>query len=205
MKQIVLFLLLALSISVYAQDFCVKSFTCLPMDMAARKEQRIDQNGNIAALIRVKTNNEGFTFDGGIMGIVDIKQESGEVFVWVPSHSRKLTIRHPQLGVLRDYYYPIEIEGGKTYELCLSTGIVSAQVSPDINESGFEHSRNVTIYDKEGNPFTLGLLITTTTGAWIRIQKGPDGYEQYSLIDADKNGFTHMTNGKSEIEPLYVK
>ena len=69
----------------------------------------------------------------------------------------------------------------------------------------FDNSYNVTVYDKEGNPYTTGLLITSANGAWIRIQKDLGDYEQYPLKDADKKGFTHMTIGKSEIEPLYIK
>ena len=45
----------------------------------------------------------------------------GEVWVWVPYGSRKITISHQQLGVLRDYRYPVEIEAKRTYEMVLTT------------------------------------------------------------------------------------
>lgn len=206
MKQCIVFFLLFFSVSVYAQNISVKLFTALPQDMTARIEQRKDQNGNIAALIRVKTNHEGFIFEGGFMGIVDTKQEDGEVFVWVPSHSKRLTIIHPEFGILKDYQYPVEIEEGMTYELLLSIRTVSCSPPrPHTNENSSERSRNVTVYDKEGNPYTTGLLITTTNRAWIRIQKGLGDYEQYPLKDADKHEYTYMTTGNSKIEPLYVK
>ena len=176
------------------------------MDMAAKKEQRYDMHGNVAALIRVKTNIVGFSFKGDLMGIVDVKPKDGEIFVWVPRYSRRLTIMHPEYGVLRDYQYPVEIVGGRTYELVISIRKASyADPSPRTNENSSERSCNVTVYDKEGNPYTTGLLITTTNGAWIRIQKGLGDYEQHPLKDADKEEYTYMTTGESKIEPLYVK
>ena len=35
---------------------------------------------------------------------------------------QKLIIQHPDYGVLRDYFYPINIEGGKTYEMLIDIG-----------------------------------------------------------------------------------
>lgn len=205
MKQIVILFLLAFSASVYAQDFAVQSFKALPLDQTARIEQRIDRNGNIAASIRIKTIIHGFSFEEDYWGgIVHIKQEKGEVIVWVPSHSRALTIIHPQFGVL-DYRYPIEIVEGRTYELVLTFHLAFYGPIVDYNDNSFEHSRNVLVYDKEGNQYTTGLFITTAKGAWVRIQTDQSNYEQYFLIESDKEDFTYMTIGKSEIEPLYVK
>ena len=66
-----------------------------------------DQNGEVAALIRVVTPEKGFVFDGGMMGIVGTKQDVGEILVYVPHGIQKITVKHEQLGILRDYYFPI--------------------------------------------------------------------------------------------------
>lgn len=48
----------------------------------------------------------------------------------LPRGARKITIKHDQLGVLRDYRYPIEIEAERTYEMVL----VKNGSSPNISE-----------------------------------------------------------------------
>lgn len=94
----------------------------------------MDQNGNVAALIKIVTSETGFVFDGGSLGIVDSKQKVGEIWVWVPYGSRKITILHQRLGVLRDYRYPIEIESECTYEMVLVTGKVNSYIEEEITE-----------------------------------------------------------------------
>lgn len=137
MKRYILltFILLAF-IGVSAQSISVKSFQSLPMDMTASslEGKRVDQNGDVAALIKVVTTQTGFTFEGGTLGIVDTKQRNGEIWVWVPRASRKITILHQQLGVLRDYRYPIEIEAERTYEMVLSTGKAITTIEEEISE-----------------------------------------------------------------------
>ena len=107
-----------------AQNLSVKSFKALPMDMTASSldGKRIDQNGEVAALIKIVTPEEGFIFDGGTLGIVDTKEETGEIWVWVPRAARKITIGHPQFGMLKNYEYPLTIESERTYEMVLGTG-----------------------------------------------------------------------------------
>ena len=120
----------------FAQNISVKSFNPLPYDGAASSlnGKRIDQNGEVAALIKVVTTETGFTFEGGRLGIVDTKQEAGEIWVWVPRASRKITVKHPQLGVLRDYMFPIEIEAERTYEMVLTTAKVKTVVEDEVRE-----------------------------------------------------------------------
>lgn len=112
------------------QSISVKSFKALPMDMTASslEGKRIDQNGDVAALIKIVTTETGFTFEGGTLGIVDAKQETGELWVWVPRAARKITIKHQKFGVLRDYRYPIEIEAERTYEMVLD---ITKKPGPD--------------------------------------------------------------------------
>ena len=62
------------------------------------------------------------------MGIVKTKQTPGEVWVYIPRGAKKISIKHPQLGVLRDYYFPVAIEPAKTYEMILIAGEVQTVV-----------------------------------------------------------------------------
>ena len=106
------------------------------MDLTASslEGKRIDQNGQVAALIKVVTTETNFTFEGGTLGIVDTKQTPGEVWVWVPRAARKITIKHSKLGVLRDYYYPVEIESERTYEMVLTTAKIETIIKEEVRQ-----------------------------------------------------------------------
>lgn len=121
MKRVVILLLLLSALGATAQNITVKSFKPLPDDNTATTAEgkRIDQNGDVAALIKMVTDESGLNFEGGALGIVDAKHLQGEVWVWVPRSARKITVKHPKLGVLRDYRYPVEIKAGQTYEMVL--------------------------------------------------------------------------------------
>ena len=121
---------------VEAQNIGVTSFKLLENDLTANTTGTMerDQNGEIAALIKVVTTEQGFVFDGGMVGVVKTKHGVGEVWVYVPHGIKKITIQHPQLGVLRDYYFPIAIDKAKTYEMVLSTGKVETVVTHSVNK-----------------------------------------------------------------------
>ena len=106
-----------------AQTMSVKSFKLLPEDKTAvsQEGQRLDWNGNAAALIKIVTKEKGFVFLGGTTGIVDSQQRDGEIWVWVPQGSQQISIRHQSFEELKDYGYPVEIESGRCYELVLDT------------------------------------------------------------------------------------
>ena len=135
-KYLILAIALLAFLMASAQTITVKSFRALPMDMTASslEGKRIDQNGDVAALIKIVTTEKGFSFEGGTLGIVDSKQEKGEVWVWIPRASRKITIKHGDLGVLRDYMFPIEIEAERTYEMVLTTAKIETIVKEEVRE-----------------------------------------------------------------------
>lgn len=129
-KQIIAFLVLVFSaFSGRSQEISVGSFNLLPNDMTVRTAAPVfDANGDLAALIKVVTTAAGFDFDGGSLGIVKVDWQPGEVWVYVPPGARMLTIRHPQLGVLRNYAYPVSIASGNVYELRLVSGEIEVSV-----------------------------------------------------------------------------
>lgn len=53
-KYIILSLLLLLSIAIHAQELTVKSFKENTKDLAARTNQRVDNNGTPCALVKVQ-------------------------------------------------------------------------------------------------------------------------------------------------------
>lgn len=125
-RHLLILLFLLIAIVSYSQDISVRSFKLLDTDLTANTPgtSEVDQNGETAALIKVVTTEKGFSFDCGMLGIVKTKQTPGEIWVYLPLGAQKITIKHPQLGVLRNYYFPTSIEGARTYEMVLTTGKV---------------------------------------------------------------------------------
>ena len=117
MKKLLLIALIAISQSVWADGISVLGFRLLETDLTAntRGTEKRDMNGDKAALIKIVTPEQGFRFDGGSLGIVGTEQKPGELWLYVPPRAQKITISHQVFGVLRDYYYPVSIQGGRTY------------------------------------------------------------------------------------------
>lgn len=113
-----------------AQGIKVSSFRLLETDLTANTSGTMehDQNGEVAALIKVATTQTGFTFDGDNLGIVKAVQKTAEIWVYVPRGTKKITIAHPKLGILRDYYLPIPVEAARTYEMVLVSGVADAAI-----------------------------------------------------------------------------
>lgn len=130
-KCILLILSVLLVSKANAQEISVSSFQLLENDLTANTYGTLqkDHNGEVAALIKIPTTVQGFTFDGGMVGIVKTEQRVGEIWVYVPHGIKRISIFHQQLGHLRDYYFPIPIEKARTYEM----KVVTAQVQTITN------------------------------------------------------------------------
>lgn len=116
-----------------AQQFSVRSFRMLPNDITAYIDPVRDLNGEACALIKIVGENS-FAFSTPL-GIVQRKNDVGEIWLYVPHGSVMLTIKHPQWGVLRDYRFSIPIESRMTYELVIAAPIVVRQpVMPPLEE-----------------------------------------------------------------------
>jgi len=135
MKRTIIIMLFNLfCVLLQAQNINVKSFRMLDNDLTANTNgtYELDQNGEKAALIKVVSNQTGFSFDCGSLGVVKTMQKPSEIWVYVPRGVRRITISHPTLGVLRDYDFPVSIEGARTYEMVLTTDQVETIVKHDV-------------------------------------------------------------------------
>lgn len=110
--------------SMMAQGLKIIDFKLLESDLTATTHgtSKTDQNGETAALIKIVTPERGFIFDGGSLGIVATEEHAGEIWLYVPRRAQKLIVRHPLFGVNRDYFYPIPVEGARTYEMLIDIG-----------------------------------------------------------------------------------
>lgn len=126
--SILLFLfLIALELS--AQNINVKSFHSAPDDMTARVTAPVtDQNGDKCALIKIKTTQTGFAFEGDMMGIEKTVQKVAEIWVYVPFGAKKISIAHQNLGRLDNYKYTEPIKEATVYVMELTTANVRTVV-----------------------------------------------------------------------------
>ena len=178
-SRITLFLsLMICCLAAAAQTLSVTSFKPLPNDLTANIAGTMvkDQNGEVAALIKVVTTQTGFAFEGGMAGIVKTQQRIGEIWVYVPHGIQKISILHQMLGVLRDYYFPCAIEAARTYEMVLASGEVRTVVTQDAGGSYLMLSvepKNAVVYIDEQMQASDG------TGEYIAAL--PYGEHQYRV------------------------
>ncbi len=109
-----LFMLLS-TLTANAQDFQINKFKENLFDLTAASAGVKDRNGDDCALIRFAVQDDNFDFEPNL-GIVKIARKAGEVQLFVPHHTKKITIRHSIFGVLRDYTIPVEIDAKTVYD-----------------------------------------------------------------------------------------
>lgn len=120
-----LLILILIPGTLLSQEFSVKSFYLAETDLTANTQGTMvhDQNGNPCALIKVETTLNGYTFDVGVLGVSEVKRVGGEIWVYIPFGVRKITISHPELGVIRNYAFNTRIDKGRTYILQLNAKV----------------------------------------------------------------------------------
>lgn len=118
-----------ISFTLSSQTISVKSFKVFDNDLDALVNYPLlDQNGEKCAIIKVVTNQQGFVWEAGMLGIVTVEKNTGEYWVYIPHGSKRITIKHERLGILRDYVYPEAIKSATVYEMVLTTGNVTTIV-----------------------------------------------------------------------------
>ena len=131
MKRYLLFLLFfSMQQLMQAQNIVVESFRLDESDLTAITEGTIvmDQYEKKCALIKVETTQTGFSFDVGRLGVRETQQKVGEIWVYVPEGVKRITISHPEFGVLRDYDLGQKLKRAKTYIMKLAIGEVQTMV-----------------------------------------------------------------------------
>lgn len=112
-----------------SQGLAVQSFKKLSSDLDARVNYyKTDQNGDKCAIIKIVTTQKGFSWEGDALGIVKTEYKVGEYWLYVPHGARRLTVKHGELGVLRNYVYPLSVKEATVYELVLKSGNVKTIV-----------------------------------------------------------------------------
>ena len=121
-------MVLLLPLWMQAQQFKVTSFRLLEQDLSAWMNPVRDLNEEACALVKV-VGDRDFVFSSPL-GIVKRREEVGEIWLYLPRGTRKLTIKHPRWGVWRDYAFARVLESRMTYELVLEGPPEKPKVSP---------------------------------------------------------------------------
>ncbi|MYM11042.1 hypothetical protein [Muribaculum intestinale] len=122
-----LVLILCVNSSAWAQRFSVVSFKMLPNDVSAFINPVRDLNDEDCALVKVIAS-EDFAFSTPL-GIVKRIDKTGEIWLYLPRGSKKITIKHPTWGVLRDYAFPGKVVSHMAYELRIEEPVAPITMS----------------------------------------------------------------------------
>ena len=129
-KTLSLLLFVLLATFAYSQNMSVSGFRCLENDISARSAGVTDINGELCALIRVNTPERGFEFTG--CNIEKTEQKNGEIWLFVSTGVKFITIRHRDFGSIMNYPFPESIKSGYCYELKLTTARIRQIVEEQI-------------------------------------------------------------------------
>ncbi len=114
-RLFVMQLLLLFVVSANAQDYQITKFKENLFDLSAASAGVKDRNGDECALIRFAVQDNNFEFEPNL-GVVKMVRKSGEIQLFVPQHTKMITIRHAVFGVLRDYAIPVDIDAKSVYD-----------------------------------------------------------------------------------------
>jgi len=117
LRPYIISILLSCTLPVLSQshDFEVRDFHENMTDLKAASSNVKDINGVVAALIRFAVRDTLFSFEAN-NGIIKRTNEVGEILLYVPVTTKRITIKHPNLGILRDYQLPVAVKSRTTYD-----------------------------------------------------------------------------------------
>ena len=100
-----------------AQDIEIKSFKQNVTSLIGSVSPIFDNTGQACAVIRFSVRDTTFVI-GGNQGVLKKITQLGEILIYVPATTKRLTIRHEGLLPLR-YEIPMKLEAKKTYDALL--------------------------------------------------------------------------------------
>lgn len=117
MKKIlcVIILLVLLISEVKAQNIQITKFERNITNLIASTNPVYDNAGEACAMVRFFVRDMGFTIEANL-GVVKTDTLSGEIRLWIPTGTKRITVRHEGMLPLSGYEIPIRIESKATYE-----------------------------------------------------------------------------------------
>ncbi len=123
MKKRLLLLLatmLTIPLRIVAQDIQVLRFDRNYTSLIASMNQVKDNAGEVCAVIRFWVRDKDFEVEPNL-GYLKRETKSGEIRLWVPRGTKRLTVRHKGMKPLVGYEIPVQIESKVTYDVEIET------------------------------------------------------------------------------------
>ena len=115
-----LIILLALTLGfpmwIKAQEIKVTRFEQSRNSMIARMNQAFTLSGENCAVLRVYVKGDGYSIEPNLRSVKD-STLSGEIRLWVPPGTTRLTVRRSGLKPLLGYQIPIRVEAKTDYDV----------------------------------------------------------------------------------------
>lgn len=111
--------MLLLAFEVVADEFEVKSFEKDENDLAARRYERMDINDQPCALVKIKTDLNGLSFESGVGIVGDVEYKEGQYWVYLVSGERRLSIYKKDF-IRLDYSIPLPVESYDVFHMVLT-------------------------------------------------------------------------------------
>lgn len=118
MKRIISLMALMLTFALQAdaqQKIQVTKFERNVTSLIGSMKQVQDNSGEACAVLRVRMTDDEFEIEPNL-GVLNQEKATGEVRLWVPVDTKKLTIRHPGVLPLAGYEIPVRLEPKVTYD-----------------------------------------------------------------------------------------
>ena len=118
MRNFLTILALLFSFAASAQSIRISDFKATITDATAPDAVQ-DADGALCTILRMETEETGWTFEAGMAGITDVMYGKDVIYVYVPAGARILSVAHPNAAPLRNWNIPQRLEPGRTYSMKL--------------------------------------------------------------------------------------
>ena len=98
------------------EDIKVVRFEVNNTSLIARMNQVEDNAGQVCAVLRFYVRGDGYTIEPNL-GVVKHEEHDGEIRLWVPAGTKRLTVRHAGSKPLVGYSIPIRVESKTDYDI----------------------------------------------------------------------------------------
>lgn len=120
MKRILVIgvIILANAIRMNAQDIIVTQFERNYTSLIASMDAVYDNSGEACAVIRFFVRDEAYEIEANL-GVLKKETRTGEIRLWVPTATKRITVRHQGAIPLNSYEIPATLEPKATYDAVL--------------------------------------------------------------------------------------
>lgn len=115
---IILAVLFGFALQIKAQDIRVTKFERNYTSLIGSTDAVYDNAGEACAVIRFFVRDEDYEIEPN-MGVLKRETRTGEIRLWVPVGTKRMTVRHPGAIALNSYDIPVTFEPKATYDAVL--------------------------------------------------------------------------------------